>query len=92
MAPQTTTVDHLLQTRTGTHASLSVSRPRSLTTHRCIALNAASLACGCAGNLFLLLNFTQKVRYIVALPMTIVLWYFATSTVRPRDRVMCRPC
>lgn len=47
----------------------------------CLALNGASLACGCVGNIFLLFNFTQKVRYIVALPTTIILWYFATGIV-----------
>ena len=47
----------------------------------CIGLNGASLACGFAGNMFLLLNFTQRVRYILALPMTIILWYFATGLV-----------
>ena len=49
--------------------------------HWCIALNAASLVCGFAGNIFLLFNFTRRVRYIVALPMTIILWYFATGIV-----------
>ena len=48
----------------------------------CIGLNAASLVCGFVGNGFLLLNFTRRVRYIVALPMTIILWYFATGIVR----------
>lgn len=52
-----------------------------LTLSRCIALNAASLACGFAGNIFLLFNFTRRIRYIVALPMTIILWYFATGIV-----------
>lgn len=51
--------------------------------HWCIALNAASLVCGFAGNLFLLFNFTRAVRYIVALPATIILWYFATGIVSP---------
>ncbi|KAI9790205.1 MAG: Potassium channel [Piccolia ochrophora] len=45
----------------------------------CIALNVASLVSGFVGNFFLLLNFTRRVRYIVALPMTIVLWYIATT-------------
>lgn len=45
----------------------------------CLALNGASLACGFVGNMFLLFNFTRRVRYIVALPMTIILWYFATG-------------
>lgn len=64
----------------------------------CIALNVASLVCGFAGNIFLLFNFTRRIRCkslfklssamdpecfldIVALPMTIVLWYFATGIV-----------
>jgi potassium channel subfamily K, other eukaryote len=46
---------------------------------RAIALNAASLACGFIGNLFLLFNFTRRVRYIVALPATIILFYIATG-------------
>ena len=45
----------------------------------CVVLNAVSLACGFLGNLFLLFNFTRAVRYIVALPMTIILWFFATG-------------
>ena len=45
----------------------------------CIDLNIASLVCGIVGNLFLLFNFTTAVRYIIALPMTILLWYAATS-------------
>lgn len=44
----------------------------------CIDLNIASLACGFVGNLFLLFNFTKRVRYIVALPLTIVLFYMAS--------------
>ncbi|KAF6220639.1 hypothetical protein HO133_003072 [Letharia lupina] len=45
----------------------------------CLGLNGASLACGFAGNIFLLFNFTRRIRYIVALPVTIILWYFATG-------------
>lgn len=44
-------------------------------------MNAVSLFCGIVGNIFLLLNFTQSVRYIVALPVTIVLWFLATGIV-----------
>ncbi|KAF9883379.1 Potassium channel [Aspergillus nanangensis] len=40
----------------------------------CLGLNATSLACGIAGNIFLLFNFTRVVRYIIALPVSIVLW------------------
>ena len=47
--------------------------------HRCIGLNIASLVCGIGGNIFLLFNFTRRIRYIVALPMTIILWYIATG-------------
>ncbi|EKG14168.1 hypothetical protein MPH_08662 [Macrophomina phaseolina MS6] len=42
-------------------------------------INAASLICGFVGNFFLLMNFTQKVRYIVSLPTTIIMWYVATG-------------
>lgn len=45
----------------------------------CYNLNAASVACGFAGNLFLLFNFTKRVRYIVALPVTIIFFYFASG-------------
>ncbi|OCK86061.1 voltage-gated potassium channel [Lepidopterella palustris CBS 459.81] len=45
----------------------------------CYWLNVASLIFGFLGNIFLLMNFTQRVQYIVALPMTIILWYFATG-------------
>ncbi|KAL2831585.1 hypothetical protein BJY01DRAFT_226597 [Aspergillus pseudoustus] len=45
----------------------------------CIALNAMSLACGLAGNIFLLCNFTRVVRYIVALPLSILLWLLSTA-------------
>lgn len=48
---------------------------------RAIASNAVSLVCGIVGNMFLLLNFTQSVRYIIALPFTIVLWFLATGIV-----------
>ncbi|KAI9645625.1 Potassium channel [Ciborinia camelliae] len=44
-----------------------------------IILNAISLGCGFAGNLFLLLNFMRRVRYIVALPLTIIFWYLSTG-------------
>jgi potassium channel subfamily K len=46
---------------------------------RCTALNIASLVCAFVGNLFLLFNFTKRVRYIVALPATIILFYFASG-------------
>lgn len=52
-----------------------------LTNHRCYWLNVASLILGFVGNFFLLMNFTQRVRYIIALPMTIFLWYVATGLV-----------
>jgi potassium channel subfamily K len=42
-------------------------------------LNVASLVCGFVGNIFLLFNFTGRVRYIIALPATIIFWYVATG-------------
>ncbi|KAJ5546421.1 hypothetical protein N7494_004006 [Penicillium frequentans] len=45
--------------------------------HWITAFNAVSLFCGVVGNIFLLLNFTQTVRYIIALPVTIVMWFVA---------------
>lgn len=50
-------------------------------TIRCYWLNVASLILGFLGNLFLLFNFTNRVRYLVALPLTIFLWYVATGIV-----------
>jgi len=40
-----------------------------------------SLACGFTGNLFLLLNFTGRVRYILALPLSVVFWMLASTIV-----------
>ncbi|KAF9693337.1 hypothetical protein EKO04_008648 [Ascochyta lentis] len=45
----------------------------------CYWLNVVSLICGFLGNVFLLFNFTQKVRYVVALPATIVFWYISSG-------------
>ena len=45
----------------------------------CYNFNIVSLVCGLLGNIFLLFNFTRRIRYIIALPLTIVLWCFATS-------------
>ncbi|KAH7128622.1 potassium channel-like protein [Dendryphion nanum] len=45
----------------------------------CYWLNVASLIAGFLGNLFLLLNFTQRIRYIIALPATIIFWYISTG-------------
>ncbi|KAJ6102734.1 hypothetical protein N7486_005161 [Penicillium sp. IBT 16267x] len=45
--------------------------------HWVTAFNALSLFCGVVGNIFLLLNFTQVVRYIIALPVTIIMWFIA---------------
>ena len=55
---------------------------------RCVSLNALSLVCGLGGNIFLLFNFTRRVRYIIALPMTIILWYFATFIVSHTARTV----
>jgi potassium channel subfamily K, other eukaryote len=45
----------------------------------CYNLNVASLVCGFLGNIFLLFNFTRRIRYIVALPATIILFYIASG-------------
>ncbi|KAF3048409.1 Potassium channel [Didymella heteroderae] len=45
----------------------------------CYWLNVVSLICGFLGNIFLLFNFTQKIRYIIALPATIILWYISSG-------------
>ena len=43
----------------------------------CLNSNVASLVAGFVGNFFLLCNFTNRIRYIIALPVTILLWYIA---------------
>lgn len=53
--------------------------------YRVTAMNAVSLFWGVVGNMFLLLNFTQTVRYIITLPVTIVSWLLATGIVGERD-------
>lgn len=45
----------------------------------CYWLNVVSLICGFLGNFFLLCNFTQKIRYTIALPATIVFWYISSG-------------
>ena len=47
----------------------------------CYWLNVVSLILGFVGQIFLFCNFTGIIRYIVALPMTILLWYIATAIV-----------
>ncbi|KAI0600957.1 hypothetical protein F4775DRAFT_608043 [Biscogniauxia sp. FL1348] len=44
-----------------------------------LALNGVSLACGFAGNLLLLLHFVGRVRYIMALPLSIIFWLLASG-------------
>lgn len=46
-----------------------------------IILNACSLAFGFAGNFFLMLNFTGRVRYIISLPLSILFWFLASGIV-----------
>jgi len=45
----------------------------------CYWLNVTSLIAGFVGNFFLLCNFTKRIPYIIALPVTIILWYVATG-------------
>ncbi|EOA86203.1 uncharacterized protein SETTUDRAFT_161419 [Exserohilum turcica Et28A] len=45
----------------------------------CYWINVVSLICGFLGNFFLLLNFTQRIRYIIALPATVILWYLSSG-------------
>lgn len=44
-------------------------------------LNVASLVTGYVGNAFLFFNMTNRVRYLVALPMTILLWVCSSMIV-----------
>lgn len=43
------------------------------------SLNILSLITGCIGNVFLLCNFTKRIRYIIALPVTIAMWTLSTA-------------
>lgn len=45
----------------------------------CYWLNVASLVCGFVANVFLLFNFTGRVRYIVSLPISIFFFYLAAG-------------
>lgn len=45
----------------------------------CYNLNVVSLIVGFVGNFFLLCNFTKRIRYIIALPVTILCWYVAAG-------------
>lgn len=56
---------------------------RLSTDRRELILNALSLACGFAGNVFLLLSFTKRLRYIIALPLSIVSWLLSSVLVIP---------
>jgi hypothetical protein len=47
----------------------------------CYWINLASLILGFVGNFFLLLNFTGRIRYIISLPMTVLLWFLACGFV-----------
>ena len=44
---------------------------------RLIVLNVCSLVFAIIANLFLLFNFARKVRYAIAQPVTIILWYIS---------------
>ncbi|KAK4541810.1 hypothetical protein LTR36_007342 [Oleoguttula mirabilis] len=45
----------------------------------CYRLNVVSLVAAIIGNIFLLFNFTNRIRYIIALPVTILMWYIAAG-------------
>lgn len=49
--------------------------------HWVIGTNVTSLVCGYLGNISLFLNFTNRVPYILALPITVVLWYISFAIV-----------
>ncbi|ORY11072.1 hypothetical protein BCR34DRAFT_614864 [Clohesyomyces aquaticus] len=43
----------------------------------CYWINVSSLITGFVGNFFLMLNFTNRIRYIISLPVTILLWFLS---------------
>jgi hypothetical protein len=59
---------------------------------RCYWLNVASLTCGFLGNVFLMFNFTRRIRYIIALPATIILLLSATTIVSQRPLLCLDSC
>lgn len=89
MDPLGTGCRRAIRIRTGMASSLDWFRVgdlwKSLLTlvraNRITPSNAVSLFCGVVGNLSLLLNFTQTVRYIITLPVTIVSWFLASGIV-----------
>lgn len=44
-----------------------------------LVLNSVSLASALVANLFLSFNFARKVRYAIAQPLTIILWYLSAA-------------
>ncbi|KFY90996.1 hypothetical protein V500_04860 [Pseudogymnoascus sp. VKM F-4518 (FW-2643)] len=44
-----------------------------------LILNGLSLAFGFIGNFFLLCNFTRRIRYIIALPVTVIMWFLSSA-------------
>lgn len=68
--------NHTITDEALTRQSTSVGYPDP---QWCYNLNIASLVCGFLGNIFLLFNFTRRIRYIVALPATILLFYTASG-------------
>lgn len=49
--------------------------------HWATGINVASLVTGYVGNAFLFFNMTNRVRYIIALPMTVFLWVLSATFV-----------
>lgn len=68
--------NHTITDDPATRQSTSIGYPDP---QWCYNLNIASLVCGFLGNIFLLFNFTRRIRYIVALPATIFLFYVASG-------------
>lgn len=48
--------------------------------HWLLGLNVASLILALIANLILLFNFAQRIRYAIAQPLTIILWYISGFT------------
>jgi len=55
-------------------------------------INAASLVAGYVGNFFLFCNFTGRIRYLIALPATIVLWFASALLVSDSRLGSCIVC
>lgn len=71
----------LINPSTGAHVDIPLDGFDIKDPYYIFGTNLASLVCGYAGNISLFLNFTNRVPYIFALPVTVVLWFISFAIV-----------